>query len=281
MTYYGFLLQFVMIPILILAGIALWDRRQERTMPTFLQSFPLGWAIAAHMLIALIYTTPWDNYLVATGVWWYDPTLVTGVTIGWVPIEEYTFFILQPILAGLWLSFVARRWAAEDKLFQVTPATRAGNALRLWSTAVIGLLCLGAMVLLFSGWRPGTYLALETAWALPPIALQLYFGADILWRYRKLLLETILPLGFYLSATDFLAIGWGTWTIDPAQSLPVRLGGVLPIEEFMFFMLTTTLLMFGVVLLMAEPSHARLALIGQRLKHMRRVDAADGWRMNE
>ncbi len=281
MTYYGFLLRFLVIPILILAAIALRDRRRGRAMPSFLRSFPLGRAIAAHMLIALIYTTPWDNYLVATGVWWYDPALVTGVTIGWVPIEEYTFFVLQPILAGLWLSFVARRRPVEDNAFPVTPPTRAGNALRLWLTAAVGILWLGMVALLLSGWRPGTYLALETVWALPPIALQLFFGADILWRYRRLLLATILPIGLYLSATDFLAIGWGTWTIDPVQSVNVLLGGTLPIEEFLFFMLTTTLLMFGVVLLIAEPSHARLAIIGQRFRRAIRGGAPDGWQMNE
>ena len=45
-------------------------------------------ALAAHVGMAVVYTTPWDNYLVATRVWWYDPALVTGLTLGWVPIEE-------------------------------------------------------------------------------------------------------------------------------------------------------------------------------------------------
>lgn len=265
MTYFGFLLRFLVVPIIILLGVALWDKRQGRTMPPFLQQWPLWAAIALHILVALIYTTPWDNYLVATGVWWYDPALVTGLTLGWVPIEEYTFFVLQPILAGLWLSFLARRRHAEDKSYPVTPPTGTGNALRLWSTGVLGVLWLGAMALLLSGWPPGTYLALEAAWALPPIALQLYFGADILWRYRYLVFLTIVPMTLYLSATDFLAIGWGTWTIDPEQSLNIFLGGVLPVEEFFFFLFTNILLTFGVVLILAEPSHERLASIRRRV----------------
>jgi hypothetical protein len=40
---------------------------------------------------------------------------------------------------------------------------------------------------------------------------------------------------------------------------------VLPLEEFVFFLLTNTLLTFGVVLIMAEPSHERLATVRQRL----------------
>jgi lycopene cyclase domain-containing protein len=66
-------------------------------------------------VIAVVYTTPWDNYLVATGVWWYDPQLVTGLVLGWVPIEEYTFFIVQPILAGLWLLMLMRYLPAGEQ----------------------------------------------------------------------------------------------------------------------------------------------------------------------
>lgn len=265
MTYFGFLLRFLVIPILILLGVTFWDRRQGRKIPPVLRMFPLWGAIAVHIVVALIYTTPWDNYLVATGVWWYDPNLVTGLTLGWVPIEEYTFFVLQPILAGLWLGVLARRWHVEDESYAVSPPTHAGNALRRWSTAILGILWLGAVIILLSGWRPGTYLALELGWALPPIALQLIFGADILWRYRRLVLWTLVPMTLYLSATDFLAIGWGTWTIDPEQSLNILLGGVLPLEEFIFFLVTNVLLTFGIVLIMAEPSHERLAAIRQRL----------------
>ena len=51
-----------------------------------------------------------------------DPNLVTGLTIGWVPIEEYTFFIVQPILAGLWFLFWARRWPGSAPAGDTSPA---------------------------------------------------------------------------------------------------------------------------------------------------------------
>ena len=51
-------------------------------------------------LVAVLYTTIWDNYLVSNRIWWYDPNLVTGITLGWVPIEEYLFFILETFLVG-------------------------------------------------------------------------------------------------------------------------------------------------------------------------------------
>jgi lycopene cyclase domain-containing protein len=264
MSYFGFLLQFLMIPIAILLGFALGDRRQGRKRDDSLGQWPVWAAVGLHVLVALIYTTPWDNYLVATGVWWYDLALVTGLTLGWVPIEEYTFFVLQPILGGLWLAFLARRLELREGPSSMGDG-RSPAALRIWLPILLGVVWLGMMVILVSGWQPGTYLALELAWALPPIALQLGFGADILWRYRRLVFLSIVPLTLYLSTADALAIGWGTWTIDPAQSLNVFLGGVLPIEEFIFFFLTNTLLTFGIVLVWARASHERIFVILGRL----------------
>jgi len=63
---------------------------------------------------ALIYTTPWDNYLVATRVWYYDPQLVLNIILGYVPLEEYAFFILQTLLAGLFVLWLWRRLYPQD-----------------------------------------------------------------------------------------------------------------------------------------------------------------------
>lgn len=260
MTYFGFLAIFLVIPILILVGMEVWDKRHGRTLPPMLQSWPPYAAIALHVLVAVVYTTPWDNYLVATRVWWYDPALVTGIVIGWVPIEEYTFFVLQPILGGLWLLFLARRLQGVAKTEALRPS------LRWWSVGVLAVLWVISVIILVVRWQPGTYLGLELAWALLPIMLQVGFGADILWRYRRLVFWTIAPLVLYLSAADTLAIGWGTWTIDPAQSTGILLGGVLPIEELLFFLLTNVLIAFGVTLLLAEESHERLRALRSLLQ---------------
>lgn len=254
MSYFGFLLRFLIIPIGVLAGIAWWDVRRGKLSAESLRSWPMLTAIALHVVIAVVYTTPWDNYLVATSVWWYDSALVTGITFGWVPIEEYTFFVLQPILGGLWLWFLMRH-------LPITASEPLHGSSRLWSVVGVGTLWSFMVVILLSGWNAGTYLALELVWALPPIMLQLGFGADILWRHRRLVALAIVPLTLYLSFADALAINFGTWTIDPAQSLKIYLGGVLPIEEFVFFLLTNVLVVFGIVLISAEASHKRLATL--------------------
>lgn len=251
MTYFGFLGVFLMIPILLLWGVAVYDARRGRKLPAALRTWPAWIIILTHVIIALVYTTPWDNYLVATGVWWYDPALVTGIIIGYVPIEEYTFFVLQPILTGLWLMLLARHLPVREV------SSRSGVRVRRAATAAVGLVWLVSVGILAGGWQPGTYLGLLLVWALPPVMLQLAFGADILWRHRRLVLLGILPMTLYLSAADKLAITSGTWTINPEQSLDMLLLGRLPVEEFLFFFMTNTLIVMGVTLFTAADSKAR------------------------
>ena len=255
MTYFGFLALFLLIPLAVLVVLTWLDHRRGITLPNALQNYPAWIVLVAHVVVAVIYTTPWDNYLVATAVWWYDPALVTGITIGWVPIEEYTFFILQTFLAGLWLLYLARRMKFD------TGTIAHAQQIRWVSTSVLGLIWLVSAGLLVIGWSPGTYLALILVWALPPIMLQTFFGADILWRHRRLVLATLLPSLMYLSVADALAITAGTWTISPAQSLNIYLAGYLPVEEFLFFLITNTLVVFGMTLVLARESQVRVPTI--------------------
>jgi lycopene beta-cyclase len=253
MTYFGFLARFLCVPILLLAVLAWIDWRRGKSLPERLRAHSPSWTLAVLVLVAVIYTTPWDNYLVATGVWWYDPALVTGLLLGWVPVEEYTFFVLETILAGLWTLALARHLRLPSFPAQDWPRARWVAALAL---APFWLWAVGALIL---GWQPGTYLALLLAWALPPLALQLVFGADLLWRDRWLVAVAVLGPALYLSGADALALGAGTWTINPEQSLHLLIAGVLPIEELVFFLLTNTLVVFGMVLALAEEGRVRLA----------------------
>ena len=89
-SYGQFLLIFLVLPILGLAFVL----RGHLTM-RYVR------AVLGMAAIAFVYTTPWDNAIIALGVWNYNPTLVWGIIIGWVPLEEYLFFLLQPMLSGL------------------------------------------------------------------------------------------------------------------------------------------------------------------------------------
>ncbi len=251
MTYALFLVLFLVIPIVIL-GFATWRdfRNQLRSSQRF-NNFP-GWlAVGIHVLLAVIYTTPWDNYLVATGVWYYNPELVTGITLGWVPIEEYTFFILQTILTGMWLLWLSRRYRIRGS------GPHQPSRVRKSTGMALGILWLSTLLVLVSGWKPATYLCLILAWALPPVILQMAFGADILWRFRRMIGLALGSVTVYLGLMDSLALTAGTWTIDPAQSLNIFLGGMLPIEEFVFFLMTNVLIVFGLTLLLSQEGRQR------------------------
>jgi lycopene cyclase domain-containing protein len=259
MTYFGFLLRFLVIPILILLWLTWRDSRKGQSRAAILDYRPAWITLGILILIAVAYTTPWDNYLVATGVWGYDPALVTGITLGWVPLEEYTFFILQPILTGLWTLYLVSRLSARASSSSWQPH------LRWISLALLAGLWLISAAILITTWRPGTNLSLQLVWAIPPIMLQLAFGADLLWKQRKVVLLAILSTTLYLAAADWLALRTGIWHIDPAQSLNLFLAGYLPIEEFIFFLLTNTLVVFGLLLGMAKESWPRVRL---RLKSL-------------
>lgn len=91
MTYPLFLSLFLVLPILVLAYL----QRGRWSAPWWRR------AVAFTIVLALLYTTPWDNYLVATGVWTYDRERVWNIVLGYVPLEEYLFFVLQVVLTGL------------------------------------------------------------------------------------------------------------------------------------------------------------------------------------
>ena len=91
MSYLAFLLVFIVPPLLVLAWT---QRRRLRAIHPRARRFLVLMAV-----IALVYTTPWDNYLIWRGVWSYGGDRVVG-TIGYVPVEEYLFFLLQPLLTG-------------------------------------------------------------------------------------------------------------------------------------------------------------------------------------
>lgn len=261
MTYFSFLLQFLVIPLIVLLVIVQRDIRQGRAVPGFLNGRATWIAIGVHVLLAVLYTTPWDNYLVATGVWFYNPDLISGVLLGWVPVEEYTFFVLETIFTGFWWWVLARRLQPPSQF-------TSRISLRLIPTAFLGVVWLWAAYSLISGWQAGTYLALILVWALPPIMLQLAFGADILWHHRRQVLLTVLPVFLYISLTDSLAISSGTWTIDLAQSTGLFIGA-LPIEEALFFLVTVVLVGFGLTLSLAVQSQARWSTFLERMGRLK------------
>jgi lycopene cyclase domain-containing protein len=190
--------------------------------------------------------------------------------LGYVPIEEYTFFVVETILSGLWWWFLARRFALTPN---PSPTGRRGfvpNKKLVYASAY--LLVFAWMIftcLFFFGATKWTYLAITLFWALPAILPQLLFGADILWHYRKLVALAILIPGTYLSLMDIVALKETTWAISPTQTTGILFFRVLPLEEVVFFFITNVLIVFGMTLLLTNVSAGRFAEIKNQLQAWR------------
>lgn len=225
MTYLQFHLVFILPPLLVLAYRA--RRRIGRRGAL---------SLAGVVALALIYTTPWDNYLVWRGVWDYSSGRVLA-TIGYVPLEEYLFFVLQPLLTGMWMMIVLDRRAVDDA--PVSPTVR-------WAgTAVYGAMAVAGFLLLRSD--PGTYLGLILAWGMPVLAGQWAYAADAIWRRRRALLVALAVPTLYLWLADAVAIRLGIWRISETYTTGLTLAG-LPSEEATFFLVTNLLVVQGLVL---------------------------------
>ena len=187
--------------------------------------------------LALVYTVPWDNYLVARGVWHYAAGTVAA-RIGHAPVGEYAFIALQPVLTGLWLHALGP--AIDDEVSVAWRPRAAGVAFWLAVTAVGGLL-------LTTG--AGYYLGAILAWTGPVLAFQWGVGGTALLRHRRLVALAVAIPTAYLWIADRIAIGVGLWELSPTFTtgfaVPV-LG--LPIEEATFFLVTNLLVVQGIVL---------------------------------
>jgi len=211
-------------------------------------------AAAALAVVALAWTGPWDEYLVRTGVWSYDPDRVL-FRLGSVPAEEYLFVVLLVVLVAAWGTRLGRL---------LPPGTDAsssgGRVIGAAGWLAVGLT--GAGLLSIGGtWR---YLALLLVWVAPPLALQRAVAGDLL-RGRRLDRALIaLPVALWLCAADRLAIADGIWLIAPESSTGVMLLG-LPVEEALFFLLTCVLVTDGLVLATDDRALARAcALLTRR-----------------
>jgi lycopene cyclase domain-containing protein len=116
MTYGAFLVVFLVLPIGVLA-LAL----RRRMTPAW------RWSVGAVAVIAVLYTAPWDNYIIAQGVWSYPPGRVLGPTLGFVPLEEYAFFVLQVLLTGLVLLALMGRQHTPASLKPSRPPSHPGS----------------------------------------------------------------------------------------------------------------------------------------------------------
>jgi lycopene cyclase domain-containing protein len=235
MTYLAFHLVF-MAPALLLAGLA--ARGATRALGR-----RVAWTIPLLAAVALVWTAPWDNYLVARGIWSYGEDRVLG-TIGRVPVEEYLFFLLQPLFTSWLLCALLVRGGHRSEPRQLL---RHGLV-----TGMIAWLAVTAAGVLALRTPHGTYLGLILVWAGPVAAAQWALGHRAIRRRVRSILLAVTAATLYLCIADGIAIGQGIWHISPHTSTGLLIFG-LPVEEAVFFLLTNVLVAQGLVLFIGPP----------------------------
>jgi lycopene cyclase domain-containing protein len=242
MTYLRFHLIFNL-PLLILLAALSWS------VPWTVEE---GEALGLVLLAVMIFTTPWDNLAAKWGIWGF-PREKYSLRLGYLPVEEYAFFLLQSVNVML----------AVRALFYFFPDWQMGQETEVGEWRLI---CLAASVIpwLFVTmsllWLrrkagPRVNYAIHLAWFLPVIYAQWVFASPLFWGHAGLLALVTAAFGIYYTLADLAAVRAGTWFFDEKQITGVKLGGILPWEEIAFFFLTSLLVAQSYLLLL--PSDLR------------------------
>jgi len=236
-TYFRFHLIFNLPPLVLLTalnGSEPWTRGEMR-------------ALTLVLLAVMVFTAPWDNLAAKWGIWGF-PREKYSLRLGYLPVEEYAFFLLQSVNVML----------AVRVLFRFFPSWLTGQdtAITAWT-----LICLGASVIpwilvalqlrrLRRKAGPCVNYAIHLAWFLPVIYAQWVLAPPLFWEHAGLLALVTGAFGVYYTVADLAAVRAGTWFFDEKQITGVKLGGLLPWEEIAFFFLTSLLVTQSYLLLL-------------------------------
>ena len=202
------------------------------------------------VLAAVVFTTPWDNIAARRGIWGFPRDKYT-LRIGWLPVEEYLFFVLQTIN----VMFAVR------VLFYLHPDW---HRIAISNPTNWTWICLAASVptwiiigLQLREWGrargPSVNYTLHLAWFLPVIYLQWVLAPNVFAVHAGLLAMVTIFFGLYYTLADYIAVRAGLWFFDEKQITGWKIAGILPWEEVAFFFLTSLLVAQSYLLLLPVP----------------------------
>jgi lycopene cyclase domain-containing protein len=211
-----------------------------------------GLALGLVLVAVVVFTTPWDNLAAKWGIWGF-PREKYSLRLGYLPVEEYAFFVLQSLNVML----------ALRALFRFFPDGLTGQETGISEGTLIclaaSILPWGLIALQFRWLRrkagPCVNYAIHLAWFLPVIYLQWVIAPFLFLAHVGLLVLVTGAFGVYYTLADLVAVRAGTWFFDEKQITGVKLAGVLPWEEIAFFFLTSLLVAQSYLLLL--PSDLR------------------------
>jgi len=199
------------------------------------------------MLAVTIFATPWDNLAVKWGFWNFARGKYS-LRLGYLPVEEYAFFLLQS----------ANIMLAVRALFRFFPDWRTGREIGIGEGTLI---CLAASVIPWAfvaaqlRWLrrkagPRVNYAIHLVWFLPIIYAQWILAPPLFLEHAGLLALVTAVFGVYYTLADLTAVRAGTWFFDEKQITGPKLGGILPWEEIAFFFLASLLVAQSYLLLL-------------------------------
>lgn len=204
-------------------------------------------ALGLVLMAVLVFTTPWDNLAAKWGIWGF-PREKYSLRLGYLPIEEYAFFLLQSLNVML----------AIRALFHFLPDWQTGQETELNRWTGICLVAsiipwgLVAAQMIWLRRKAGSRVnyAVHLAWFLPVIYFQWILAPPLFFAHAALLALVMAFFGVYYTLADLVAVQGGTWFFDEKQITGWKLGGILPWEEIAFFFLTSLLVAQSYLLLL-------------------------------
>jgi len=230
MSYSGFHLAFnlpVLLLLFFLSGKGFWPGEVVLVMIAILG-------------IVVAFTSPWDNWAVARGIWDFPPERIR-FRVGKLPIEEYAFFIIQS-MEVMMLSWAFLGWAKPPQGAPMPRWVGEPEVLRHLAILFVAWVAVGV---LFKEW-PNRERRIHYAWHLlfwflPVILIQWIVAGPMLMAYFWQVFVPTFVIGTYLCVADWYAIGKGIWFFDEKQITGWKIGGVMPWEEAAFFYITSFL----------------------------------------
>ena len=124
-------------------------------------------------------------------MWSYGASRVIG-TIGYVPVEEYAFFILQPVLTGLFYFLLRSR-----DMLKACPSPVSAHLRDAATFLMLAVAGIGGALLVWGGER-ALYLGLILVWCGPVLAGLMWMDIEKIWPERRLILAAIAVPTLYL-----------------------------------------------------------------------------------
>ncbi|KAJ9641396.1 hypothetical protein H2199_005366 [Coniosporium tulheliwenetii] len=204
--------------------------------------------------IAVVSTIPWDSHLIRTRIWSYPLDAIVGPTLFAIPAEEIFFFVVQTYNTTLLYLLLSKPtfhpiYLRNEKHSADVRGT-PGALRRYWKWAgqLILSLSIGLGIALIRRGGAGVYMGLILVWACPFLLLLWSLAYQFIVGLPKS--NTVLSIfapTLYLWIVDTLALKRGTWVIESGTKLGIHVWPHLEIEEAVFFLLTNTLIIFGLV----------------------------------